>query len=183
MKSFSFALFFVVLSLFNTDPVNGQFEFSSSNLPIVIINTEHRVAIIDEPKITADMKIIYHEAGKRNFVTDSGNVYTGKIGIEIRGAYSASLPQKPYGIETRDASGNNLNVSLLGMPPENDWVLLANYNDKTFLRNLLAFDIFHKMGNYATHTRFCEVIVNNEYMGIYQLGEKIKQMVRAGHTG
>jgi hypothetical protein len=151
------------------------FEFSSSNLPIVIINTEQGAAIIDEPKVTADMKIIYNGSGKRNFVTDSGNVYTGKIGIEIRGAYSASLPQKPYGIETRDASGNKFNVSLLGMPPENDWVLLANYNDKTFLRNLLAFDIFHKMGNYSTRDVFCEVMVNNVYMGIYQFGEKIKQ--------
>ena len=179
MSSNAFLSFGITNSSNNYRPVPIWFsapsDFISSNLPIVIITTNNGEAIVDEPKITADMKIIYHEGGKRNFVTDSGNVYTGKIGIEIRGAYSASLPQKPYGIETRDASGNNLNVSLLGMPPENDWVLLANYNDKTFLRNLLAFDIFHKMGNYATRTRFCEVIVNNEYMGIYQLGEKIKQ--------
>src|SRR5664279_2036697 len=124
--------------MFLADPVQGQIKFSSSNLPIVIINTAQGAAIIDEPKITADMKIIFNGAGKRNYVTDPGNVYNGKIGIEIRGAYSASLPQKPYGIETRDASGNKFNVSLLGMPPENDWVLLANYNDKTFLRNLLS---------------------------------------------
>lgn len=155
--------------------LNAQIEFTSSDLPIVIISTEPGTAIKDEPKIEADMKIIYHEAGQRNFVSDSGNVYTGKIGIEIRGAYSASLPQKPYGFETRDRSGNNHNVSLLGMPPENDWVLIANYNDKTFLRNILAFDIFRKMGNYSTRMRFCEVVLNNEYQGIYLLGEKIKQ--------
>ena len=57
---------------------------------------------MNEPKITADMKIICDGNGKRNNVSDSGNVYTGKIGIEIRGVYSASLPQKPYGFETRD---------------------------------------------------------------------------------
>ena len=153
----------------------SPFDFSSSNLPVVIISTENGAAIKDEPKITADMKIIYHGDGKRNFVSDSGNVYTGKVGIELRGAYSASLPQKPYGFETRNITGNNLNVSLLGMPPENDWVLLANYNDKTFLRNVLAFDIFHKMGQYSTRMRFCEVVLNNEYQGIYLLGEKIKQ--------
>jgi hypothetical protein len=61
------------------------------------------------------------------------------------------------------------------MPTENDWVLTANYNDKTFLRNVLAFEIFRKMGNYATRSRYCEVVVNNEYQGIYLLGEKIKQ--------
>lgn len=150
-------------------------DFTSSDLPIVIISTEQGAVIPNEPKITADMKIIYHGEGERNFVSDSGNVYSGKVGIEVRGAYSASLPQKPYGFETRDNAGNNRNVSLLGMPSENDWVLLANYNDKTFLRNVLAFDIFQKMGNYSPRTRFCEVVLNNQYQGIYLLGEKIKQ--------
>ncbi len=149
--------------------------FTSSNLPIVVVTTKQGETINDEPKITADIKIIFNGEGIRNNISDSGNVYTGKVGIEIRGVYSASLPQKPYGFETRDISGNKLNVSLLGMPPENDWVLLANYNDKTFLRNVLAFDIFNKMGNYSTRTRFCEVVLNNEYQGIYLLGEKIKQ--------
>jgi hypothetical protein len=157
------------------DWLNPPVEFSSSNLPIVVITTNPGEIIKDKPKITADMKIIDNGGGLRNYVTDSGNVYTGKIGIEIRGKYSASLPQKPYGLETRDISGNNLNVSLLGMPEENDWVLLANYNDKTFLRNVLPFDIFHKMGNYTTRTRYCEVVLNDEYQGIYILGEKIKE--------
>ncbi|MCJ7450051.1 MAG: CotH kinase family protein [Bacteroidales bacterium] len=121
-------------------------EFTSSNLPIIIINTQPGEIIMDEPKITADMKVIHNGGASLNYVTDPGNVYTGKIGIEIRGRYSASLPQKPYGIETRDLYGNNLDTSLLGLPSENDWILLANYNDKTFLRNFLAFEIFSEMG-------------------------------------
>jgi hypothetical protein len=150
-------------------------EFTSSDLPIVVITTPLGAKIPDANKITADMKVIWNGAGQRNYVNGPGNNYTGKVGIEIRGAYSASLPQKPYGFETRDSIGANRNVSLLGMPPENDWVLLANYNDKTFLRNLLAFEIFRRMGNYAPRMRYCEVVVNNEYQGIYLLGEKIKQ--------
>jgi len=149
-------------------------EFTSSNLPIVIINTQPGEVIMDEPKITADMKVIHNEGASLNYVTDPGNVYSGKIGIEIRGRYSASLPQKPYGIETRDLAGNNLDTSLLGLPSENDWILLANYNDKTFLRNFLAFEIFSEMGHYAPRSRYCEVVVNNEYQGIYLLTEKIK---------
>jgi hypothetical protein len=148
--------------------------FSSSDLPVVVITTVAGQTINDEPKVTADMKIIFNGAGKRNSLSDSGNIYTGKVGIEIRGKYSATFPQKPYGFETRDSLGNNLDVSLLGMPAENDWVLLSNYNDKTFLRNILAFDIFKKMGNYSPRMRFCEVVLNNEYQGIYLLGEKIK---------
>jgi hypothetical protein len=150
-------------------------EFKSSNLPIVSITTPPGQDVMDEPKITSDMKIIQNGPGLRNNISDPGNVYSGKIGIEIRGRYSASLPQRPYGVETRDETGNNLNIPILGMPAENDWVLTANYNDKSFLRNFLAFDIFRKMGHYAPRSIYCEVVLNGEYQGIYLLGEKIKQ--------
>jgi len=149
-------------------------EFRSSNLPIVIINTQPGQIIMDEPKITADMKIIHNGGSSVNYITDPANIYSGKIGIEIRGRYSATLPQKPYGIETRDIAGNNLDTSLLGLPSENDWILLANYNDKTFLRNYLASELFREMGHYAPRSRYCEVVVNGEYLGIYLLTEKIK---------
>jgi hypothetical protein len=125
-------------------------DFRSTFLPIVIINTSPGETIMDEPKITADMKIIYHGGTTLNYVSDPGNIYSGEIGIEIRGRYSATLPQTPYGIETRDSLGNNLNVSILGMPSENDWILIANYNDKTFLRNYLAFEIFRVNGALCT---------------------------------
>jgi hypothetical protein len=153
----------------------APFILSSSKLPVVVITTKPGETIKNEPKITADMKIIYSGGNSPNYVSDQGNIYSGKIGIEIRGRYSASLPQKPYGIETRDIAGNNLDVPLLGMPAENDWVLLANYNDKTFLRNYLAFYLWQELGHYATRTRYCEVVVNNDYQGIYLLGEKIKR--------
>ncbi len=147
---------------------------TESNLPIVIIST-FGVPIPNEPKIPGTMKIIDNGPGQMNHITDPGNVYNGNIGIEIRGSYSASLPQKPYGIETRDAGQNSMNVSLFGFPEENDWVLLANYNDKVFMRNTLAFKLFNEMGNYASRTRFCEVTVNGGYQGIYVFGEKIKR--------
>lgn len=145
----------------------------STNLPLVVIDTYNKV-IPEGTKIPAGIKIIFHPDGRYNHLTDTGNVYTGNAGIEIRGRYSASLPQKPYGFETRDASGSNLNVSLLGMPAENDWILLANYNDKSFIRNALAFRMFRDNGNYAPRTALCEVVVNGAYQGIYVLCEKIK---------
>jgi hypothetical protein len=148
--------------------------FTSSNLPIVIISTNN-VSIPDEPKIPGTMKIIDNGPGQINHITDPGNVYDGNIGIEIRGSYSASLPQKPYAVETRDITQNDSAVSLFGFPEESDWVLLANYNDKVFMRNMLAFKLFNEMGNYASRTRFCEVTVNGVYQGIYVFGEKIKR--------
>ena len=144
-----------------------------SNLPIISISTNGQI-IYTEPKITADMKIIHHGGSVLNDMNDEPNVYNGKIGIEIRGASSASYPQTPYGLETRDLIGNNLDTALLGMPSENDWVLLSNWNEKSFARNLLSFDIFTKMGHYAPRMRLCEVILNNDYRGIYLFGEKIK---------
>ena len=167
-----FVLIFLILLTGSGFFANGQL---SSNLPIVAITTYEGEEIPDEPKITADMKIIFNGIGLVNTVNDPGNIYNGKVGIEIRGWYSSSLPQKPYGFETRDSEGNNLNVPILGMPEENDWILTANYNDKTFLRNFLAFELFRKMGHYAPRTLFCEVVLNGEYQGIYLLGEKIKQ--------
>ncbi len=146
----------------------------SSNLPIILIDT-HGQTIPDGTKITAWMKIINNEPFRRNYVTDSANVYNGYVGIEIRGSFSATLPQKPYGFETRDSLGNNLNVPLLNMPAENDWVLIANYNDKVFMRNTLAFDLFTKMGHYQPHTQLCELDSNGVYEGIYVLTEKIKR--------
>jgi hypothetical protein len=154
---------------------DSGFAQEGMDIPIVVIETNGGFSIPDEPKINAHMKVIDHGPGQLNFISDSGNIYDGNVGIEIRGAYSASLPQKPYGFETRNEASENLNVPLLGMPVENDWILLANYNDKSFLRNSLAGQIFRSMGHYAPRTRHCEVIVNGSYDGIYVLTEKIKR--------
>lgn len=152
----------------------GPMLFPGTRLPLVILNTNGQ-SIPNEPKISASMKIVYKGNNQVNQLTDSGNVYSGKIGIEIRGAYSASLPQKPYGLETRDTAGNPIDVSLLGMPAEHDWVLIANYNDKAFVRNTLAYKLFQEMGHYAARMQHCEVFLNGKYQGIYLLGEKIKR--------
>ena len=112
----------------------------STDLPLIIIDTEGR-QIVDEPKIMAKMKIIDNPGGV-NRITDTPTDYNGHIGIEIRGTTSKYYPQTPYGIETRQANGDNLNISVLGLPEENDWVLLSNYNDKSFMRNILAWKMF-----------------------------------------
>jgi hypothetical protein len=158
----------------NNNASTSDADFVSSNLPLVVIDTDGK-AIVDNVKISAKMKIIYNNPPQRNYITDPGNIYNGNMGIEIHGSYSATFPQKSYGFETRDSLGNNLNVSLLNMPVENDWILLGSYNDKVFIRNSLAFDLFKKMGHYQMNTRLCEVVVNNVYQGIYVLTEKLKR--------
>jgi hypothetical protein len=160
-----------LLFLFGT--VRSQ-SFTSSNLPIIVINTNGQT-IVDEPKITADMGIIYNGPGVRNNMTDPFNHYNGKIGIEIRGQSSQSFPMKSYGFELRDNSGNSQDKSLFGLPKESDWILYAPYTDKTLMRNFLAYTMSREMGRWAANCRFVEVVVNGDYKGIYVFMEKIKR--------
>jgi len=151
-----------------------KIRLDSSELPIVIINTQSQT-IVEDTKINCLMDIKYNGPGTITHLTDSSNVYSGNIGIEIRGASSAGYPQRPYGIETRLDSVTNNNVPLLGMPEENDWVLLSNYNDRSLVRNSLGLRLFGDMGNYSARTSLCEVLVDSNYKGIYLFGEKIKR--------
>ncbi len=154
---------------------NAQAQsFTSSNLPIIVINSSGQ-SIVDEPKITASMGIIDNGFGVRNNVTDPFNNYDGKIGIEIRGSSSQSFPKKQYGLELRNNLGEGINAPLLGMPAEEDWVLFAPYNDKSLMRDALAYKLGRDLGWYAPRTRFCEVVINGEYQGIYVLIEKVKR--------
>lgn len=153
--------------------------FTDSNLPIVIISTDGSQTIQDEPKIPATMKIVYRGPGQRTYVTDQDNVaylnYNGRIGIEIRGSSSQDSPKKSYGFETRMADDiTNNNVSLLGMPKENDWILGGMVFDTALIRDFLSHNLFRRLGNYGSRAAYCEVIVNDEYRGLYILQEKIK---------
>jgi len=148
--------------------------FEGSTLPLMVIDTDgHNIP--DEPKITANMKLIHKGNGQINHPDDPANEYNGFIGIEIRGSSSAGYPQKPYSLETRDALGEDLNVSLLGMPKESDWVLISHYNEKTFMRNPLSFLLFEEMGHYSIRFRLIDVILNGRYDGIYLFAEKVKR--------
>ena len=157
------------------DPSQGRkVEFTSSNLPIVIIETGGK-AINSESKLTATMKIIDNGSGRRNKVTDKPNGYDGKIGIKLRGNSSLYFEQKRFTIETRDNDGKALNAELLGMPADNDWVLLAPYNDISMMRDPFAFDLWNEMGHWAPRNRYCEVVIDGNYVGVYILCEKIKR--------
>ena len=149
-------------------------SLKSSNLPIIIIDTNEQ-EVSDSNKIVAHMGIIYNPYAKRNYIDESYNHYNGFISMNIRGTTSATFPKKQYRIETIHADSSNYNVSLLGMPKENDWILHAPYSDKSLIRNAITYSLANDMGYYAPRTHFCELILNNQYQGIYVLMEVIKQ--------
>ncbi len=147
-----------------------------SNLPLVVINT-FGLEIPDNPKITVHVGIIDNGPGNINHISDPFNNYNGWVGIEIRGQSTQLYPKKAYDFETRDELGDNLNVSLLGLPEDNDWILYAPYADKSMLRNTVSFDLGRKMNRYCSRTVYCELVINGDYKGVYVLMEKIKKSV------
>lgn len=172
----SFLISFSTLNLCTQipDSLVKPLNFTSSNLPIFIIDTDGQ-PIPSDGKIDADLGVIYNGEGVRNFLTDPYNHYNGKIGIEIRGSTSQMFPKKSYAIETRDSLGNDLDFPLLNFPSESDWVLYAPYSDKSLIRDVIAYKLSNLMGHYSSRFKFCEVVLNDDYVGVYVLLEKIKR--------
>ena len=123
------------------------------------------------------MGVIDNGFGNMNTINDPFTNYDDSIAIEYRGSTSQQYPKKGYGFETQDDFGNNLPVALLGLPVENDWILYGPYPDKTLIRNVLTFELARKMGHYAAQTKYCELIIDNEYRGIYILMERMRVLM------
>ncbi|MCB9206426.1 MAG: CotH kinase family protein [Ignavibacteriales bacterium] len=172
-NSFLIIIFFYLENAFSQNKISNV-NIASSNLPLVFINTDGQT-IKDQERITAQMGIIDNGNGVRNNISDEFNNYNGLIAIELRGSSSSAYPKPQYRIETQDSLGDNLNVSLCGLPTENDWILYGPYNDKSLLRNVLSYKLSNQLGRYASRTVYCELFVNYEYLGIYVLMEKIKR--------
>ena len=151
--------------MFFITKVNAQF---TTNLPIVIITTP---GAIGGNQIQGTMNIINNVSGVNSPLDPP--TFTGMIGIEQRGNLAYS--KISYTVETWSTPGISLDTSLLGMPSDNDWVLTGNYPDRSLMRSNLAYFIHDKMGRYAPRNVYCELIVNNQYSGIYDFGETVKR--------
>jgi hypothetical protein len=148
-------------------------QLTSTNLPIIIINTN---IPISGTQIDGTIKVINNMSG----VNQPGDPATQNeiIGIKLRG--TTSDPKKSYNVETwLNVGGISKNVAMLGMPEENDWVLMAIYPDRSLLRDVTGCYIWEQMGYYSTRMRPVEVIINqgagDVYVGVYLFGEKIKR--------
>jgi len=101
--------------------------------------------------------------------TISLNGQTLSTRIRGRGNSTWAMPKKPYRLNLSEAT------ALLGMPPARNWALLANYIDKTMLRNALAFCVSETLGKeYTSRSRFVELTLNGQYDGVYQLTEHVE---------
>ncbi|MET4578178.1 CotH kinase family protein [Ottowia thiooxydans] len=91
--------------------------------------------------------------------------------IRGRGNYTWEMPKMPFKLKL------DKEASLLGMKSGRDWTLLANYADKTLLRNELAFCMARILGMpYTPQSRFVELTLNGDYVGQYQLTNKTDEI-------
>ena len=150
-------------------------SFSDSNLPIVVLNSGGQNLDSAMTDIIVWMGVIDNGFGSRNYLSDPFNAYNGKISLNLRGSSKMFQPKKSYKISFLDSLNQNINMPILGMPPENDWVLEGIYNDKTLMRNVLTYELSRQMGHYSPRYRFVELIVDGDYRGVYGFTEKIKR--------
>jgi hypothetical protein len=90
--------------------------------------------------------------------------------IRVRGNVTSWVSIKyPYKVKT------DKKASLLGMPASKSWALLANFYDRSMLRNQLAFEVSRRVGlPWTPRTQPVELWVNGGYRGLYQLAETIE---------
>ncbi len=160
----------------------------SSRMPIVVLWSSTAPVPSQKTKEYASFSLTTFDAASTS--PDGVNRWPApattwaRAGIRIRGSSSAKFPKKPWKVETwRALADKDEQVSVLGMPPQSDWVLLAPLEfDRSLLRNSLAFALSNDVGRYAPRTRHAEVFVAGDgasismahYVGIYEVVEQIK---------
>ena len=146
-----------------------------TGLPVVYLSTE------DESPIES----------KNDYVVGQTSVLGGRqaddidlIDMKIRGRGNSTWelhPKKPFQMKLSDKT------QFLGMPRDKKWLFLAEYSDKTMLRNKIAFELGYISNlDWTPQGRFAEVFVNNEYNGTYNITQKVEEgdnRVALGDTG
>ena len=92
---------------------------------------------------------------------------------KIRGRGNSTwnwYPKKPYRIKL------DVSSPFLGMAPNKDWVLLADYRDVTHMMNLVGFYLAQELGlPFANHVRYATVTLNGEDLGLYMVTEQVEE--------
>jgi hypothetical protein len=142
---------------------------SIKNYIVKFIDTKLAAVYISTNSVPVDSKEVYIPGRlmiKNSLAGDS--LYGGDIEIRGRGNSTWEMPKKPYKIKL------GKKAALLGMHESKQWVLLANYADKSLMRNEVGFELSRRVGLvYTPAGRFVDVILNGTYIGNYELVEQI----------
>jgi len=144
-------------------------------LPIIYLQTDYYAAIDSkEDYIPGDTSIV----GGRDF----DDFDLAEMKIRGRGNSTWGLhPKKPFQMKLADKA------EFLGMPNDKKWLFLAEYSDKTMLRNKISFEMGYISNlDWTPQGRFAEVYINDEYNGTYNITQKVEESdnrVALGGTG
>lgn len=136
--------------------------YQPTNLPTVIVH----VADNKEPKdkvndLVANFSIISNKGKKELYQPGT---------FRLRGNASMNFDKKPYRIKF-DKKQNVLDAPAKAKK----WTLIANYGDKTLMRNIVGFELSRRFGQaYTPYIQPVDVFVNGEYKGCYQLCDQVE---------
>lgn len=133
-----------------------------TNLPTIWITTQNNAAITSKERWTPGQLT--------TFSNEMNGKYSGEIEIRGRGNSTFRMPKRPYRIRLKEK------FNLLGLPAqERNWVLLANYADKSLLRNTAAMEISQFLGMpFSCHYKLVDVYLNGIYEGNYLLTDHVQ---------
>ena len=136
-------------------------EYPYAGIPRIVIETENHQAIKDrETEIPAKLQIWGEKAPESEIM---------ELTIKGRGNSTWGKPKKPYTVKFEKKQ------SFLGMAKAKKWVFLANYLDRTLIRNATALEIARKTSlEWVPSGKFAEVVLNGKYQGNYFICEKIQ---------
>ncbi len=89
--------------------------------------------------------------------------------IKFRGGMSSKYYKHSFSLELENK------YSFVNLPIDDDWILNANYIDKTFMRHKISYDLFCEMNtkNVAAKSSYINISINNIYEGLYVIMEEI----------
>ena len=145
----------------------GVLPLVNTGLPVVELWTSAKAPILNrETYLKGCMRIT--NGSKQTYA--STGLYQGAIEVRGRGNSSWDMPKKGYRVKLA-APG----ATVLDMPSDRDWVLLANYADKTLMRGDVGFELSRRLGMaWTPKLRHVDFYLNGSFQGNYQIGEHIK---------
>ncbi|PWJ58615.1 MULTISPECIES: CotH kinase family protein [unclassified Fibrobacter] len=136
--------------------------FPFSGIPRLVIETESGRQIRDRETLIPAKLQIYGDRGPQGEILE----------LNIRGRGNSSFTGMPkWGMKLKF----NKKQSLLGMPKDKEWALIANSADKTLLKNFITYKLASWLGDeYSPRAEFVELYLNRQYLGVYLLSETVK---------
>lgn len=122
-------------------------------------------------RINAHMTVIDHET-TYNHIEDEPTLESTII-IHVRGTSSRWFDKSGYALRLINEDGTNNPQCVMGMDAHHEWVLHGPFLDKTLMRNYVFYNIGGEIMDYAPNVRFCELMLNGEYKGVYVMVETI----------